>query len=97
MSVFIKLTKKYMYRISVKRNGNNFDTTRKTDKDTGKPFTTLAAAKKARAKELYEIELENKKVFIKTILRKFLAIQMLKNCQFRMSTIFSVTNTIIQT
>lgn len=54
--------KSYKYRISVKRNGINYDTTRKYDKDTGKPFTTLAAAKKARAKELYEIELENKKI-----------------------------------
>ncbi|MBR6638116.1 MAG: hypothetical protein IKK96_04580, partial [Lachnospiraceae bacterium] len=54
--------KKYMYRISVKRNGNNFDTTRKYDKDTRKPFTSKSAAERARAKELYEIELENKKI-----------------------------------
>ena len=54
--------KSYMYRISVKRNGNRYDTTRKTDKDTGKPFTSKSAAERARAKELYEIELENKKI-----------------------------------
>ena len=54
--------KRYMYRISTTKNGKKFDTSRKYDLETGKPFTTLAAAKKARAKELFEIESENKKI-----------------------------------
>ena len=63
--------KSYVYRISVKRNGKRYDTTRKTDKDTEKPFTSKSAAERARAKELYEIELEKKSQRKKSQLMKY--------------------------